>query len=434
VKGFPNQVTDLQKLAKAMETLVELVDAGKDAKSYTEYGIALVRAGVLNTGHGRAKKPVDQYIAEQLSKKPNRQSIQTTPRGLRELFRWMRLIDDSGATMVVTELGRRAGSFAEKPWDQTQIEFWRGVVRDIEHTDDHGTSHPYQVQLRLIAQKPGIARAKCALAFEARDDSRAELDRIAALAALSENDIRSRLGVKKSNWENAKKVLPRFAEQLGDVIRSKDGTYVLADAPGRADAGPAKSVSKIPKRARRPKVAPSAPRTSREVTPETIGMAGIAERFGDVPPPPSADPAAIAAANKSRADRLRRHNTVVREFSTLFAKAGAKLHEDPFDILALFDAVGILVEVKTLDGSPADERDRVREAFSQLLYYEVFLPEAVAGEVPVGKIGCFEEKISEDHAKWLNKYEIGVVWKAGGKFVGDDLAREFLGGLLKEFE
>src|SRR6185437_8394761 len=61
-----------------------------------------------------------------------------------------------------------------------QIEFWRRVIRNIEHTNDEGASHPYQVLLHLVARKLGISRAKCALALVAADDSAAERVNIAA--------------------------------------------------------------------------------------------------------------------------------------------------------------------------------------------------------------------------------------------------------------
>jgi hypothetical protein len=430
MKGFPNQVADLPKIATGMKCLVDIEAAGENGKDDGVFGEALVRAGVAGTGH--TPRPIEKYLAEQRRKTASNQSFRTTARGLRELYRLMGLIDDSGNDVAITDLGRRAASFAGKPWDDEQIGFWRGVIQNIEHTDQNGTSHPYQVLLRLVARKPGITRAKCALALEAEDDSPKELNRIVALADKSEDDIKSEAGITPANWDNAKKVLPKFAEQLGDVIRGKGGTYVLADAPGRADAGPAEAASAPRTGAPRKAAAPRAPRSSREVTPDTIGKAGLAEKSDEVPIPPPGDPAAIAAAIKARGDRLKRHNLLVREFAALFEKAGAKLYEDPFDILALFEELGILVEVKSLDGSAPDERERVRDAFGQLLYYEGFLTAAVAGEAPIAKIACFESGISEEHRKWLNSHGVGVVWKSDGKLVGDKLARDFLSAYLKK--
>ena len=262
-----------------------------------------------------------------------------------------------------------------------------------------------------------------------------ELERIVSLSDKEEADIIEEIGVSGSNWDNAKKVLPRFAEQLEDVIRTgaQDGTHVLADAPGRAKAtGPAAAVER---RQAGPQTtsAPRAPRSSREVTPNTIGMAGIAEKFDEVPLPPPGDPQTMARAIAARIDRLRRHNLIVRKFAGLMSDAGAVLYEDPFDILSLSDGLGILVEVKTLDGTAADERDRVREAFGQVLYYQGFLAAAVIGEATVSKIACFENKVSVQHHRWLNDHGVAVVWKNNMQLVGDDLACDYLRKLLPDF-
>ena len=433
MKGFPNQVAELPKIATGIRCLVDIETAGRNGKDDGVLGEALVRAGVAGTGH--TPTAIDEYLEAQLRKPISGQSFRTTARGLRELYRLMGLIDDSGPVVRTTELGKAAAAYAGQPWNQAQIDFWRRVISNIEHSDDRGTSHPYQILLRLVARKPGITRAKCALALEARDDSAAELDRIVQLADLSEDRIQARIGATKSNWDNAKKVLPRFAEQLLDVIRSRDGTYVLADAPGRAeDTGAAAATAPRNNVGRRVvSAAPRAPRSSREVSPETIGMAGIAERSDEIQMPPPGDPEAMAAAIRLRGDRLRRHNLLVRAFAALFVQAGATIYEDPFDILALFAESGILVEIKTLDGTTSDERERVRDAFGQLLYYEGFLTAAVAGEAPIYKIACFEGRISDSHRAWLNGHGVGVFWSADAGFVGDDLARDFLGSLMEEF-
>lgn len=107
-----------------------------------------------------------------------------------------------------------------------------------------------------------------------------------------------------------------------------------------------------------------------------------------------------------------------------------KLYEDPFDVLALTDSVGVLVEVKTLDGTVADEVARVREALSQLLYYEAFVTVPIAGGIVVRKIACFEHSINEEHRRWLNHSEIAVIWKTDTGFAGDALARATLSNYL----
>ena len=101
-------------------------------------------------------------------------------------------------------------------------------------------------------------------------------------------------------------------------------------------------------------------------------------------------------------------------------------------MLALVDATGILSEVKTLDGTEADERDRVQEALAQLLYYEGFVTQPVVGEAPIRKIACFERATSEPHRQWLNRQGIGVIWKERDGFGLDALARDFLGRIVEQ--
>lgn len=430
MKGFPNQVAELTKIADAVAALVELVDSGADAKDDGVFGQTLVHARVAGTGH--VAQPIKQYIAEQLRKTPSNQSFRTTARGLRELFRLLGLIDDSGAQVHVTEAGRQAAAFAGSPLNAEQIAFWRRVIRDITHDGGGQTSHPYQVLLRLVARKPGITRAKCALALEARDDSTAELSRIVTLADLEEDEIRRRIGVTESNWDNAKKVLPKFAEQLGDVVR-RGQSFTLADSPGRAEEAPAGLTSRSVTRTSRRGGAVRAPRASRSVTPGTIGSAGTAEEFDEGTIPVHMDAASLRAAIRQRLDRLRRHNLIVKALAAHLSEAGAQLYEDPFDILAAFDEFGILAEIKSLDGTVADERDRVREALAQLLYYEAFVTDAVVGEAAIHKIACFEARITEPHQKWLNDAGIGSMWRLpDGGFRGDRLAVSILGDYIED--
>lgn len=425
MKGFPNQVAELPKLSKAMDCICRLTDRGEQAKDDGIFGEDLVRAGVAGTGHRPI--PVERYLREQRKKTKSNQSFRTTARGLRELFRLLRFIDDSGPNVVVTEAGRQAASFADQPLSDEQLAFWRRIIRNMTHAgEDHTESHPYQVLLRIVARKPGITRAKCALALEAKDDSQAELDRITELADLSQNEIIQRLGITKPNWDNAKKVLPKFAEQLGDVIRTGD-SYNIADAPGRANVGAA-----APLAAGAVRAAARAPRTSRAVTPDTIGRAATAKDFDEFAATGEVDQAAAAEGIRSRRSRLRRHNLLVQRLAARLAAAGGQLYEDPFDVLALIGVVGILSEVKTLDGSEADERDRVLEALGQLLYYQAFLLPAAAGQASVRMVACFERRISNDHIRFLNQQNIAVIWQAGGGFAGDALAANFLGRYLEE--
>lgn len=427
MKGFPNQVAVLEKIATAIKTLVELENAGQNSRDDGVYGPALVRSGIAGTGH--KPRPVDEYIREQLRKDASNQSFRTTARGLRELFRLLGFIDDTGGRVQVLDLGRQAAAFAGTRLNDVQIQFWRRVIRNMVHSG----SHPYQVLLRLVAQQPGITRAKCALALEARDDSPAELDRVVALSRLDEDEIQRRINVSKSNWDNAKKVLPKFAEQLGDVIRTGQ-TFVLAAAPGTGrQPDRAEPAGQANERRPREPARPRAPRGSRAVTAETIGRGANADKFDEVTIPVDVDPAAARAAVRQRLDRFRRHEGVVQALGARLSAVGARLFVDPFDILAIFDRPCILVEVKSLDGTPADERDRVQEALAQLLYYEAFVTAPLVGQAAIHKIACFEAVITQEHQDWLDASGIGTVWLVDERrFGGNASARRVLGEYLEE--
>jgi hypothetical protein len=268
----------------------------------------------------------------------------------------------------------------------------------------------------------------CALALEARNDSDEEMERILRLADRSEANVRREIGITKSNWDNAKKILPKFAEQLGDVIKTGD-SFRLADAPGQAATQVADENTGGAYRPRR--VVLRAPRTAREVTHETIGRAGMEERSDEITVPRAVDPVVVAEAARLLRDRVRRHNTLVRILAEALGPVG-RMYEDPFDLLKIIDAVGILAEIKTLDGTAADERDRVRDALAQLLYYEAFVAAPLVGRGVVRKIACFERPISDPHRDWLNSSDIGVIWREGERFRGDALALAFLRDYLED--
>ena len=422
MKGFPNQISDLVKLSDGVQCILNVLGRGGDPRDDGELGLELVRSGVLGTGH--VPMPVEEYIADQLTKPLAGQSYRTSARGLRELYRLLGLINDQAAGLIVTGLGREAASYAGRPLGDQETGFWRRVISSFQHFgDDNLASHPYQVLLRLVATRPGITRAKCALALEARDDSPDELDRIANLSDLDEDVIRERIGVSKATWDNAKKVIPRFAEQLGDVVRTGH-SYRLAAGPGLADVGGAAPAGAAG--------APRRPRGSRPVTATTIGSAGLGD-WHELGIPPDIDPEAAAEAIRTRLDRLRRHNQLVRAVAAELGKRGCDLYEDPFDILGVSGNLGILCEVKTLDGSDDDERERVRSALAQLLYYEAFVIPPEAAAVTIHKVACFEGRISREHQRWLNSSGIGAIWVSNGRFVGDALAvralQPFLGDL-----
>lgn len=427
MKGFPNQIADLAKLATGMACIVAIDASGESFLDDGVFGQSLVREGVAGTGH--RPRPIDEYLRDQLRKPHSGQSFRTTARGLRELFRLLGFITGAGQ---ITRAGYAAAAFSGRPMDAEQIEFWRAQVLAMTHTDESGyVSHPYQVLLRLVSRRPGIVRANCALALEANTDSPEELDRIVALADLDEESILHEINETRTNWDNAKKILPAFALQLGDIVRIPHSQGLrIAEVPGGGDG----SLPTPPAQQARAFQPPA--RSSRQVLPETIGRSGTGDYPNKIPSPTfESDPLAAAATAQLRADRLRRHNLLVQRLAVRLHAAGAVLFEGVFDMLALSTGLGVLVEVKTLDGSAPDEVAQVRDCLSQLLYYEAFVTEPVAGDAGIRRVACFEHPVSPAHVEFLNANAIAVIWPHNQLFAGDlALSASYLGHLLGELQ
>ena len=84
--------------------------------------------------------------------------------------------------------------------------------------DQHGrVSHPYRILLRLVSDNPGIEIRKLMLAFEARDDSAAEYERVTDLIGMDFLALRQAIGVEQASAANAVKILPSIAVQVGDI-------------------------------------------------------------------------------------------------------------------------------------------------------------------------------------------------------------------------
>ena len=423
MKGFPNQVAELPTLTKAMVVMANLLAQGKNPKDDGVFGEALIRTGVLGTGHKPI--PVEEYLATQKKKpKVSDQSYRTRARGLRELFRVLGLIHDSSDRISATIAGHQIAGL-DDPTSPAGLQLWRNVILQMTHDGGDGeSSHPYQVLLRLVAKRPGITRAKSALALEAKNDSDEELDRITALSDLGEDKILEAIHVTESNWDNAKKILPRFAEQLGDVFKGEGQQFFLADAPGSGDD----TLSETEPHTRAPST--RRPKSASAVNANTIAKSGTSEGWdeADEIDESQLDPEALRACREKLRDRLHRHNLIVQRLAALVEQEGGKLFENPFDCLAGFDSHGLLAEVKSLDGTPSDEVSRVRDALAQLLYYEAFVTEPLIDDRMVKKVACFEKKISEPHVQWLQKNNISVIWCDGDRFDGTAYAKDQLSG------
>ena len=409
LKGFPNQIADFSKLAKTMKIISDLLDEKLNPSDDGILGEALVRFGIAGAGHRPI--PIEKYLLQMANKPKSNQSHRTMARGLRELFSDMRLIHiHPDEDLSITDDGKMVASFSDQPITDKILAKWRQfIVRICRGNTPGNTSHPYQVLLRLVSRSPGISRAKCALALEAKDDSEQELERILALSRLSEEDIIKQINTSKSNWDNGKKILPRFAEQLNDV-RKENGLFFPIELPGNGN------LTEIDGEFNSTAINKSISRSisTTKTTADIIAKTGLIEPDeADDGDALAVDPVAVKRRKEIIKARTKRHNALVRRIAKILELHGASLFENPYDCLGILPKILYLVEVKSLDGTDSDEMHRVRDALGQLLYYEAFLPVEHINNRTIVKIAFFESKITNTHIQLLRRADIIPIWMSG---------------------
>ena len=253
-----------------------------------------------------------------------------------------------------------------------------------------------------------------ALCLEAVNDSEEELTRISKLAELGDEDAaRSAVNASNSNWDNARKIIRSFAEQIGDIER--DGQRLVLPNSGASVARPSGRAARHSNPQSDGAGSPdgSSASSGREVTSETIALAGLDAASSEPPAPLVPTEAEISATVAARINRLSRHNRLVRAFAASLARAGATLREFPYDCHARRHDDALLVEAKSLDGGLEDERERVRECFSQLHYYLRF--QCPPDPRPV-LVALFDAAPSAGHVAWFNEFGAAVVWTDGRRW------------------
>ncbi len=417
MKGFPNQIADISKLTIALFVLAERIDSGLPVDD-DSYGEALLRQEVIRPGRGG--ETIDQYLGRMRHNAPSNQSHRTTARQLKEFFRIANLVRDEGEYLELVEAGESLlnhwASHDEAIWrDQ-----WRMVANNIALMDEHETiSHPYRIMLRLLAERPGSPRAFCALALEAADDSEEEFQRILGLRDLDDEDvIIENLGISRSNWDNAKKILPSIAEQIADVARTNGGLYLVNGAS--VGSGTSNSSGTDP--------STTTARPARKVTPVSIATTKVPEQSDEGPDTADADLISLAEAIAKRASRSHSHNLLVQQLAAAF-RDPEEIWEGDFDCLTVTSTFVILAEVKTLDGTQLDEVRQVRNAASQLLYYEAFsIPDSV-GELTTRsflKVAVFDNALMDAHVRWLESLGIAVAWVSDPGLVATNHSSQLL--------
>lgn len=406
MKNFPHQFNQIDKIVDALRVFGRVADARQNLADDTVVGRALAQQGVYQFRDKSVS--LAENLAKEDAKPRSSRGTETCARDLRRLFGLLGMLTPDGSA-----LSARGHSLIVAADVTTRNGILRQALREMALADDEGgnISHPYQVLLRLVEARPGLLGEFLGLCLEAEDDSPEELERLLAIIDgdyVDPADAFESLGISPPMRRNSVKVLPPLARQLGDIVEDDEGRHRLgAPLPDGGAPGDVHAYTRA-RPARHP----------RDVTAGEIAKWKRSETDPDEPPLP-VDPDAVAAAIAARAERTDRHNQLVRQFAENLELADLDLMEYPFDCLGVGEGVSLLCEMKTLDGSPEDERIRVCACLAQLLYYEMF-------DIPVGinkatlkKAAVFEGPISTPHQTFLESHDCVVIWRTPtGGFTG----------------
>jgi hypothetical protein len=390
LKNFPNQISDLNKLTAALGVASVFIGAG----------------GTLHDEPGFATALSNQNVLASV----NQASLEATARGIRRFFELAGLIN-SGWTAVTPrghDLLAAVGNI------RLRNLLWREAMFHLQLPDNLGhVSHPYRIMMRLVADRPGIQTIKLLLALESRDDSAAEYARISALADLAPGDIIAQLGISGSTAQNAIKILPAIGVQVDDIARQNNCVFAVIHKGATEDSLIEEG---------EPEYAKSQPSALVAVNAEDISPL---PDFGDTVPS-SVD---LSAAIEIRKLRTIKHHNAVVDIAKVLGSNGYTLYKNPFDCLGFKATTGaILIEMKTLDGSPSDERSQSEKALGQLRGYSFFNVPADKKAPKLVEIAAYSERPSAAMIDFMRNNAVCSAWPQEDQWLSSDL-----GGNIENF-
>lgn len=396
MKNFPHQYARLEKLTDALRVAASVIDDGGHLGEDVEYGEALARAGLYTD---RIGGDVDAMLERERQKPASSQGTRTAAREMRRTLQICGFLRLEGSDWRISKRGREVLA-AATPTATNAL--WRDAMLAVALGEGGAVSHPYRILLRLVFDNPGIEVRKLLLALEARDDSAAEYQRITRLAGADFDEIVRRLAIEKASAANAVKILPSIAVQVGDITKSQNRAYPLA-FPVVAEDGAEPATAKVAARGATPvrRRAGSRPVTAATIA-ATPGFGESGPTFVD-----------LAGSIALRQRRTAQHQALVRRMAAMLEAAGFALHEDPFDCLARRRRASLLIEAKTLDGSPTDERRQAERALGQIRGYAHFDIPYDVNAAGLRQIVLFSERPSDEMAAFLVDNGVEVVWPEG---------------------
>jgi len=398
MKNFPHQINKLERFAGGIEVFGELIDGGVYLGDDGVVGDALARAGVYTFREAFDPVNVEEFLDEEHSKPASSQGTRTMARELRRTFLHVGLLRETTDGFELSEEAHRLIDLEHEPLSPEARAIWRAAFHALELTDASGTSHPYELMLRLAGERPGLPSGLLGLALEATDDSDEEFDRLLDLVDHdSENTAWDRVGVSVHQRRNSVKILPAVARQLGDIDVT-DGRVYLALPDPTAPRVEYVRRERRTVRSRRRRYDRTRTRGLRPATGEQTSR--------------TYDPDLLAA-------RYAAHEECLAAFDALLSDELVRWEGD-YDLLVVSDSDLLLVEVKTLR---LDAPHQVRAGLGQLLYYEHFEVRPEWPERRVHQLLVVDSEVDDELLRFLESHGVGVVWRLpGGGWAGTDRA------------
>jgi hypothetical protein len=397
IRKIPNQFTKLGKLFDALSLANRLINDGIPLTD-ENYGTEIIRDGIRNPRNKNI--PLDEFFQIQQEKAPGDRSHYSTARGTKEFFAllgFLTLDEEKNGTLspIAIQL-LEAG-----PEDESKA-IWKTALLQLTLEAGGQTSHPYRILLRLVNTFPGIETSKLLLALEAENDSEEEFERISAFVELNLEEIIQSIGTSKSRADNAVKILPGIAEQLGDIERIGSGVERRAFPINQIVTEDGIITEGQTETARR-----SAP--IRKVTSEAIAPT---PNFQDIPSA-NIDP---TEANRMRQRRFTEHQEIVRLLGRINEEQGFELFEDRFDCVATKNNTALLYEVKTILESFTDQEKQTLTAVGQLKYYEFSEVRRKWHGANIKQVIVFSQKPNSVVLEFCSAENITVIWQNGNGF------------------
>ena len=406
MKNFPHQTTQFSKLRATLRAIRGLNESGADSSDDGVLGDRLALDQVhrfRDHDYGDVTNfnvRIIEQLREEHDKPKANQGSRTAARENRKTLRYLGWLQNEGIGLTI------AGEalLASADGSDEEMDILGPAVAQIKVPDGEGRiSHPVQHLLRLVDSVAYDSRDGMELALEATNDTDDEYRRIKAMAQLAPDALRQQLlnsGVSKYSIDNARKILPAFAENSGLISRDGDGRYEWTSAGrllARHELVPAADGQSAGTRRR------SAPLTA-TTDPSKVGRSRIiaAAALSEG----SSEARRRAAALVS--ERTERHQQLLR--TTAAHCSARKYWEDSLSYDLVVDSgnetLVDLIEAKTIDG---DAHNQVRLALGQLLDYEYFV---VARQFPgrtIVKSVVVDADIDDDFARFLESQAVGLL-------------------------